>query len=89
MSVFESLSRRLRRVYLPLLAVLGIAWVLQITIFTPDSGWLETAAISSIPGEFVVIGVALFYIGALLLAFWPTSREAKGEFYGEDIGEWK
>lgn len=88
-SLREALSRRLKRVYGPLLSILGIAWVLQITIFTPRTPWLESAMIPSVPGVIVVGGVVSFYAGAFILAFWPTSRDAKGEFYGEEIGDWK
>ncbi|QDX39935.1 DUF2270 domain-containing protein [Salarchaeum sp. JOR-1] len=88
-SRLEALSRRLRRVYLPLLTVLLLAWLFRITVFVSGENPLETAAIPGIPGAVVVGIVTAVYLGALLLALWPTSREAKGEFHGEEPGEWK
>lgn len=88
-SIWEALSRRLKRIYLPLLTVLLIAWVFRITIFVSGESPLETAAIPGIPGIVVVGLVGLLYLGALLLALWPTSRRAKGEFHGEEPGDWK
>lgn len=88
MSFREALSHRLRRVYGPLLTVLGIAWMLQITLFTPQTRWIEAAAISAIPGSIVVGGVGVFYLLALLLAFWPTRTEAKTDFHGTEVGDW-
>lgn len=88
-SFLEALSRRLKRVYLPLLTVLSVAWAFRITIFVPGERWLETAAIPGIPGEIVVGTVVLFYAIALLVAFGVRERRAKGEFYGEESGDWK
>jgi hypothetical protein len=64
-------------------------WGLRITIFTPRTTWLESAATPSVPGGVVVGGVAAFFLPAPVLAFWPTSRKAGGEFHGEEIGDWK
>ena len=88
MSFREALSRRLKRVYGPLMTVLGIAWMLQITLFTPQTHWDEAAAIATIPGEYVAGGLALFYVGMGILAYWPTRRSAKGDFHGTDVGDW-
>lgn len=85
----EALSRRLKRVYLPLITVLLVAWLFRITIFVSGESPLETAAVPGVPGIVVVGVVGATYLGALLLAFWPTSREAKGEFHGEEPGDWK
>lgn len=88
-SIWEALSRRLKRVYLPLLTVLLLAWLFRITIFVSGKNPLETAAIPGVPGIVVVGIVGLLYLGALLLALWPISRHAKGEFHGEEPGDWK
>lgn len=85
----EALSRRLRRVYLPLHTVLLAAWIFRITVFVSGERWLETAAVPGVPGAVVVATVGAFYLAMVALAFWPTSREAKGEFHGEDSGDWK
>ncbi|QIO25079.1 DUF2270 domain-containing protein [Haloarcula sp. JP-L23] len=88
-SMWEALSRRLKRVYLPLITVLLLAWLFRITIFVSGENLFETAAIPGVPGVVVVVIVGVMYLGALLLALWPTSREAKGEFHGEEAGDWK
>lgn len=85
----EAVSRRLRRVYLPLLTILLVAWVFRITIFVPGESWLETAAIPGVPPEFVVAAVGVFYLAMAALTLLPTSREAKGEFYDQEAGDWK
>ncbi|PSP97458.1 hypothetical protein BRC94_10170 [Halobacteriales archaeon QS_5_70_17] len=87
--VREALSRRLKRVYFLLLAVLLLAWLFRITLFVPGEYWLETAAGSGVPGTIVVVAVGAIYLGALAVALWPTSRQAKGEFHGEEAGDWK
>ena len=86
-SVREALSRRLKRVYLPLLTVSLLAWLFRITVFVPGERWLETAAVPGVPGLVVVVAIGTAYVGAL--ALWPTSRQAKGEFHGEEAGDWK
>lgn len=88
-STREALSRRLKRVYFPLITVLSLAWLFRITIFVPDETVFETAAVPGVPGAVVVLVVGVAYLGAVLLAMWPTTREAKGEFYGEEPGDWK
>lgn len=85
----EALSRRLQRVYLPLFTVLLLAWVFRITAFVPGETWLRTAALPGVPGTVVVGVVALFYVTAVGLTFLPGSRDAKGEFHGEEAGDWK
>lgn len=88
-STREALSRRLKRVYLPLITVLLLAWLFRITIFVPDENPLETAAVPGVPGVVVIAVVGATYLGALLLALWPVTRRAKGEFHGEEPGDWK
>ncbi|WP_458189949.1 DUF2270 domain-containing protein [Haladaptatus sp. NG-WS-4] len=85
----EALSRRLERVYFPLYLLLGVAWLFRITLFVPKETWRETASIPGIPGELVVGAVGLFYLLVVALTFWPQEREAKGEFHGEQAGDWK
>ena len=88
-SLWEALSRRLKHVYFPLETVLVVAWLFRITAFVPKETPVETAAVPGISGEFVIAGVLCFYVATALLTFWPTKREAKGEFHGEKPGEWK
>lgn len=88
-STLEATANRLRRIYLPLLAVLLIAWLFRITAFAPNESLLATANIAAVPGILVVVLIALFYIVAIIIALWPRDREAKGEFREGDSGEWK
>ncbi|MCU4742006.1 DUF2270 domain-containing protein [Halobacteria archaeon AArc-m2/3/4] len=88
-SRLEALSNRLRRIYLSLLTLLVFAWVFRITAFVSAEQWLETAAIANVPGSVTVTALALFYVGTLLVAFWPRDREAMGEFHEGEPGEWK
>jgi len=83
-STEEAIAHRLRRVYLPLFAVLLAAWFVRITAFSP-SAWIETAAIGMIPGTVVVGVVTLFYVGAVLVALRSRTWHAKGELRTEDL----
>lgn len=85
---WEALRRRLRRIYLPLLAVLLVAWVFRITALSSGS-IIEAAAVGSIPGLAVIGVVGVFYLGTVVLTFVPQNRRAKGERTETDIGEWK
>lgn len=88
-SVLEALSRRIRRVYGLLFVVLGVAWASKVTLFTPETRWTEAAELPGVPGTIVAGGLVLFYAGILLLAVWPSDREAKGEIHGEAADDWK
>lgn len=88
-SIREAMTRRLRRVYFPLLSVLLVAWLFRISLFVPDEQWFETAAVPGISGIIVVITVLLYYLLALVMTLWPTSRQAKGEYHGVEPGTWK
>ncbi|SIQ97568.1 Uncharacterized membrane protein [Haladaptatus litoreus] len=85
----EALSRRLKRVYFPLYVLLAVAWLFRITLFVPNEPWRETAAVPGVSGEIIVGIVGAFYLALILVTFWPRKREAKGEFHGEEPGDWK
>ena len=89
--VVEALSRRLRRVYFPLISVLVGAWVVRLTVFdTTGVGLRDAAAVGGIGGEIVLAGTGLFYASVLAATFWPSGRQAKGELRDEDEPEeWK
>lgn len=88
-SYLEALSRRLRRIYYPLYVLLGVAWVFRITVYEPGEPWTQTASIPGLPGVVVAVVVAVFFLVATAITFWPVEREAKGEFHGEELGSWK
>lgn len=86
----EAYARRLRRVYLPLLLVLVGAWAVRILIVAPGGSSIQAAAVAFVPGWLVVVSVTGFLLAALLVAFWPRERRAKGEFHERDTeGDWK
>jgi uncharacterized membrane protein len=87
----EAVARRLRRVYFPLLSVLGGAWFIRITVFAPTpTGVVRTAAVGGIPGEVILLIVGLVYGSAILLTFLPWQRQAKGELQSQtQSDEWK
>jgi uncharacterized membrane protein len=74
----EAIAHRLRRVYLPLFAVLLVAWLIRITAFA-DAPLPAAAAIGVVPGSIVLAGVSLFYAGACGVACRPRTWHAKGE----------
>ena len=84
----EALARRLRRVYLPFLFLMGAAWVFKITAFN-QRPWLDAAGVGSVPGLVVVGILAAYYLAAIGIAFWPRERQSKGEFDRAEHGDWK
>ncbi|WP_435074159.1 DUF2270 domain-containing protein [Halorubrum sp. HHNYT27] len=88
-SMGEAVANRLRRIYLPLLVVLLVAWLFRITAFAPNESLLTTASIAVVPGTLVVAVIALYYIAISMIVLWPRDREAKGEFREGDPKEWK
>ncbi|MFC4408527.1 DUF2270 domain-containing protein [Haloarchaeobius iranensis] len=87
----ESVSRRLGRVYLPLLSVLVGAWLVRLTVFSGTPGNVVSgAAIGGLPGRLVVAAVAVFYVGLWAVYVWPRQRQAKGELRtAEETDDWK
>ncbi|WP_121821770.1 DUF2270 domain-containing protein [Halostella salina] len=85
----EALSRRVRRVYGHLFAVLGVAWAAKVTLFTPEARWTEAAALPGVPGVAVAGALGAFYLAVVAVAAWPGGREAKGEVHDEEPGKWK
>ncbi|WP_336338442.1 DUF2270 domain-containing protein [Haloarcula brevis] len=83
-STEEALAHRLRRVYLPLFSVLLTAWLVRITVFSPD-GWVESAAVGMVPGSVVIGTVTVLYAAAVGIAVRPRTWHAKGELRSEDL----
>ena len=84
----EALAHRLRRIYLPLLAVLLAAWVIRITAFMAVEQWPESAAIGGIPGLVVTGFVVAFYVAATVVACRPRTWKANGELRLTDVDVW-
>lgn len=89
MPYLEALGRRLRRVYLPLLGVMLVAWLFRIVAYSPGQTWLEGASLPGVPGFTILSIVVLSYAILIGIAFWPRRRHAKGEFAKTEYGEWK
>jgi uncharacterized membrane protein len=76
----DAVRHRLRRVYLPLLLLLLIAWLARITVFHPDETWRQTAAIPGLDGVKVVVFVVLFYVTVVGVALWSVRDVEVREF---------
>lgn len=89
--VLEAVSRRLRRIYFALITVLLVAWLVRLTVFaTTPTGLIGTGSVGELPGIVVLVSVGAFYATILLLTFWPSSRQAKGELESRtESEEWK
>jgi uncharacterized membrane protein len=75
-----ALDHRLRRSYLPLLSLLGVAWIARITVYKPQESWPQTASISVLPGEVIVGVVVVFYATLLGLTVWSAHGTRIREF---------
>lgn len=80
----EAVAHRLRRIYLPLFAVLNGAWLLRVTAFGADP-WPASAAVGMVPGAAVTGLVVLAFGGALVVALRPRTWRARGELRAESI----
>lgn len=85
----EAIGRRLRRVYLPLLAIMLISWVFRIVAYYPDQTWRQAASLPGVPGSVVLGSVVLCYGFAIGLALWPREWQTNGEVHETKYGEWK
>jgi uncharacterized membrane protein len=80
----EALAHRLRRVYLPLFAILNGAWVLRVTAFAA-AGWPASARVGGLPGTVVTGMVVLLMLGAGVVAFRPRTWHASDELRDEAL----
>ncbi|EMA46860.1 hypothetical protein C448_05693 [Halococcus morrhuae DSM 1307] len=84
----EALAHRLRRVYLPLMTVLLVAWLVRITAFTQAAEWPASAAIGAIPGIIVSGVVVAFFVVVTMIACRPRTWRANGELRLTDVDVW-
>ncbi len=84
-STEEALAHRLRRVYLLLFTVMIGAWALRVTAFASEP-WPTSAAVGDVPGIFVTIGVATFYLVCLGIAARPRDWQAEDELHFTAVG---
>jgi uncharacterized membrane protein len=80
----EALAHRLRRIYLPLLAILNAAWVVRVTAFG-SAQWPQSASIGMLPGVAVTIAVGGALLCAVVLAFRPRTWHAHAELRTEEL----
>jgi uncharacterized membrane protein len=80
----EAIAHRLRRIYLPLFAILNAAWVIRVTAFGP-AAWPSSAAVGVVPGLVVTWVVGLLFAGALVVAFRPRTWHAHAELRTEAL----
>jgi uncharacterized membrane protein len=92
-SIWEAIGRRLRRNYIWLFLVLGLAWFLKLShhpTLTRDLKVIwERATVGPIPGHIAVLIVAGFYFFILTVAFFTKGlRASPGEVlsHGELLG---
>ncbi|MFC6825065.1 DUF2270 domain-containing protein [Halopelagius fulvigenes] len=87
-STEEAVAHRLRRVYLPLLTLTVGAWVIRVTAFQNQS-WPGSAAIGRIPGVWVSVAVAAFYLVALCVGLRPRTWKSEDELHNQNVGKFR
>jgi len=94
-SNWEAFGRRLRRNYFFIYLIVGVSWLAKNWLFpTPSTGmdeFIVRAAIGLIPGQVVLVVVAIFYSILTLIAIATVGmNKATGEIlprFGEDGGQ--
>jgi uncharacterized membrane protein len=84
-SLFSAISWRLRRVYLWIYAGVLLAWLSKIDVsgFT-HLDFVERAAVGSVPGWIVCLGVAALYAWLVGLAVYPGHRHPLSNPYADE-----
>jgi uncharacterized membrane protein len=80
----EAAAHRLRRVYLPLFAILNGAWLLRVTAFA-DATWPASARVGVVPGVVVTALVGLLMLAAAGVSFRSRTWHARDELREEDL----
>lgn len=80
----EALAHRLRRIYLPMFAILNAAWVIRVAAFG-SSSWPASAAIGKIPGTAVTALVVVTFVAGCVVALRPRTWQARGELRSENL----
>jgi uncharacterized membrane protein len=83
-STEEAVAHRLRRVYLPLFAILDGAWLLRVTAFSAEP-WPASAAVGMVPGAIVTLLLAVAFGAAVVVAVRPRTWRAHDELRTEDL----
>lgn len=91
-TMWEALGRRLRRNYLWIYMILGVSWLVKISIFPTTAGSLrevvQRASIGGLSGEIVLTFGLLFYLGVLLFSVLTSGlQQASGEVLPRYLAE--
>jgi len=81
-----ALAHRLRRVYLPLLSAMALAWLFHLWAFQPGTPFFESASLPGISGTLVVSVLAAYFCVLFVLAI-PLSSKGRGESGAAEHGE--
>jgi uncharacterized membrane protein len=87
-SAEEAIAHRLRRVYLPLFAILNGAWLLRVTAFG-ETPWPTSAAVGSIPGWVVTAFVVVLFAASAVVACRPRTWHARGELRSVELRQYR
>ena len=87
-SELEAIGRRLRRNYLWIYLIIGLAWIARLVLYpTPANGWediVRHASFSAISGDIMLSIVGGFYLLIFFLTFFTIwMRSATGEVLGQ------
>ncbi|MFB6069984.1 MAG: DUF2270 domain-containing protein [Halanaeroarchaeum sp.] len=82
----EAVAHRLRRIYLPLFAIMIGAWTIRVTAFT-RGGWPASAAVGTIPGLVVTAVVFGWLLLLVVVAVRRRTWRARGELRRTTIRE--
>lgn len=80
----EAIAHRLRRVYLPLFAILNGAWAVRVGVFGTEP-WPASAAIGPVSGLGVTVAVVVAFAAAVVVAIRPRIWRAHDELRTEDL----
>jgi uncharacterized membrane protein len=83
-TIEEALAHRLRRIYLPLFAILNAAWVVRVTAFG-NTPWPESAAVGMVPGGTVTAAVGFTLLAATVVSLRPRTWHAHAELRTEEL----
>jgi uncharacterized membrane protein len=83
-STWEAIGRRLRRNYLYIYGIIGVAWIARLWLFpTPADGikqFLQRASIGGLPGAWLLAFVGVFIAGVLIFSILTARlQQASGE----------
>jgi len=82
----EALAHRLRRIYLPMLGIVLVAWLIRTTVIA-GTPWPASAAVGAVPGTVVVGTVLGGFALAAAVSFRPREWKGHPELRSREVGE--